>query len=188
MTAPSTSPTWWRRAPPAFKFSTFCTDPKRFPRIPPQTLYACFTAIGAHGLDRRRAQRERRSGARGDQGGRGIRHPRLSRARLVAPADHAKRWRWPRSMRSRPQAGCSWHVVHCSLGRGYDSVHGLSPAGLRHHHRGVHSLSHARRGERRRAPRRQGQDQSADPPARARSKRSGIISLPATSRWCRPIM
>src|ERR1700683_2082090 len=34
----------------AFKFSTFGTHPKRFPRIPPQTLYAAFRAIGRRGL------------------------------------------------------------------------------------------------------------------------------------------
>src|SRR3981081_3308791 len=34
----------------AFKFSTFNTDPKRFPRIAPQLLYECFTEIGKHGL------------------------------------------------------------------------------------------------------------------------------------------
>ncbi len=34
----------------AFKFSTFGTHPQRFPRIPPQTLFACFAAIGARGL------------------------------------------------------------------------------------------------------------------------------------------
>ena len=28
----------------------FGTDPKRFPRIPPQTLHACFKAISRHGL------------------------------------------------------------------------------------------------------------------------------------------
>ena len=50
----------------------------------------------------------------------------------------------------------------------------------------LHPLSHARRGARRRAAGRQGQDQSADPPARARSRRSGIISPPAISRWSRP--
>ena len=34
----------------AFKFSTFGTHPQRFPRIPPQTLYSCFSAIRPHGL------------------------------------------------------------------------------------------------------------------------------------------
>src|ERR1700754_1701522 len=34
----------------AFKFSTFGTDPKRFPRIPPALLDACFAAIAPRGL------------------------------------------------------------------------------------------------------------------------------------------
>jgi allantoinase len=34
----------------AFKFSTFGTDPERFPRIPPQTLHDCFARIAHHGL------------------------------------------------------------------------------------------------------------------------------------------
>jgi len=33
-----------------FKFSTFGTHPQRFPRIPPQLLYACFGGIAPHGL------------------------------------------------------------------------------------------------------------------------------------------
>ena len=32
----------------AFKFSTFGTDPRRFPRIPPHVLHACFTALAPH--------------------------------------------------------------------------------------------------------------------------------------------
>ena len=34
----------------AFKFSTFGTDPERFPRIPPAMLHDCFAAIAPHGL------------------------------------------------------------------------------------------------------------------------------------------
>src|SRR6516162_593357 len=34
----------------AFKFSTFGTHPQRFPRIPPQTLHACFSAIDHAGF------------------------------------------------------------------------------------------------------------------------------------------
>src|SRR5918998_2734673 len=34
----------------AFKFSTFGTDPRRFPRIPPHVLHACFAALAPHGL------------------------------------------------------------------------------------------------------------------------------------------
>jgi allantoinase len=34
----------------AFNFSTFGTDPRRFPRVPPHTLHACFAALAPHGL------------------------------------------------------------------------------------------------------------------------------------------
>ena len=34
----------------AFKFSTFGTDPERFPRIPPLMMFECFQAIAKHGL------------------------------------------------------------------------------------------------------------------------------------------
>jgi allantoinase len=34
----------------AFKFSLFETHPRRFPGIPPQTLYAAFRAVGQRGL------------------------------------------------------------------------------------------------------------------------------------------
>jgi allantoinase len=40
----------------AFKFSTFGTDPKRFPRIPPALLDAMFCGHRADGTDGRRAQ------------------------------------------------------------------------------------------------------------------------------------
>ena len=71
-----------------------------------------------------------------------------------------------RSSRPAPQTGCPAHVVHCSLGRGYDIAARLPPRRLRGDRRMLHPLSDARRGKRRQAPRRQGQDQSADPPAR----------------------
>lgn len=34
----------------AFKFSTFETHPRRFPRVPPRTLHAAFRAVGQRGL------------------------------------------------------------------------------------------------------------------------------------------
>ncbi len=103
----------------AFKFSTFCTDPKRFPRIAPQTLYACFKEIGAHGL---------MAGVHNED-------DEMVRAAIKAVEDSGIRDYRAHAM-SRPpvsetlamaevyeigaQAGCSSHIVHCSLGRGYD--------------------------------------------------------------------
>ena len=103
----------------AFKFSTFNTDPKRFPRILPQTLYACFKEIGAHGL---------MAGVHNED-------DEMVRAAIKAVEDSGIRDYRAHAM-SRPpvsetlamaevyeigaQADCSSHIVHCSLGRGYD--------------------------------------------------------------------
>jgi allantoinase len=103
----------------AFKFSTFCTDPKRFPRIPPQTLYACFAEIGKHGLaagvhnendEMVRAAMEdvEKSGIR-DYRAHGLSRPAVTETLAMAEVYEIG-----------AQAGCSAHVVHCSVGRGYD--------------------------------------------------------------------
>jgi allantoinase len=103
----------------AFKFSTFCTDPKRFPRIPPQTLYACFRQIGAHGLMagvhneddemvRAAIRAVEESGIR-DYRAHAMSRPPVSETLAMAEVYEIG-----------AQAGCSSHVVHCSLGRGYD--------------------------------------------------------------------
>ena len=68
----------------AFKFSTFGTDPKRFPRIAPPLLAECLRRRREDRPDRRRPQRGRRVRARRDGRGEGRRHHRLARARAVA--------------------------------------------------------------------------------------------------------
>jgi allantoinase len=103
----------------AFKFSTFCTDPKRFPRIPPQTLHACFKTIAAHGLAagvhnendemvRAAMQAVEASGVR-DYRAHGLSRPPATETLAMAEVYELA-----------ADAGCSGHVVHCSLGRGYD--------------------------------------------------------------------
>jgi allantoinase len=103
----------------AFKFSTFNTDPKRFPRIPPQTLYACFKEIGAHGLMagvhnendemvRAAIKAVEASGIR-DYRAHAMSRPPVSETLAMAEVYEIG-----------AQAGCSSHIVHCSLGRGYD--------------------------------------------------------------------
>jgi allantoinase len=103
----------------AFKFSTFCTDPKRFPRIPPQTLYACFQEIGRHGLAAgvHNENDEMVRAAMDDVEQSGIRDFRahgLSRPAVTETLAMAEVYE------IGAQAGCSAHVVHCSVGRGYD--------------------------------------------------------------------
>lgn len=103
----------------AFKFSTFCTDPKRFPRIPPQTLHSCFSEIGKHGLAAG-VHNENDEMVRAtmkvveDSGLRDYRAHGLSRPPVVETLAIAEVYE------IGAQAGCSSHIVHCSVGRGYD--------------------------------------------------------------------
>lgn len=103
----------------AFKFSTFGTHPTRFPRIPPQTLYACFRRIGPRGLF---------AGIHNE-------HDEMVRA-FVAEVEHSGITDYRAHGLSRPpitealadvevfelgaSAGCPVHVVHSSIGRGYE--------------------------------------------------------------------
>ena len=103
----------------AFKFSTFGTDPKRFPRITPPLLADCFAEIartgltaGVHNEDdesvRIYMERVRQSGIT-DWRAHGLSRPPL--AELLAM--HT-------IFETGAQTGCAAHVVHCSLARGYD--------------------------------------------------------------------
>ncbi|OJU01092.1 MAG: allantoinase [Rhizobium sp. 63-7] len=106
----------------AFKFSTFGTDPKRFPRIPPALLDACFAAIAPTGLT---------AGVHNEDDE--AVHAYMAKVKASGVSD------WRAHGLSRPpitellamhtifetgaQTGCPSHVVHCSLGRGYDIAH-----------------------------------------------------------------
>lgn len=106
----------------AFKFSTFGTDPKRFPRIPPALLDACFAAIAPTGLAA------------------GVHNEDDEAVRTyMAQVEASGITDWRAHGLSRPpitellamhmifetgaHTGCPAHVVHCSLGRGYDIAH-----------------------------------------------------------------
>ena len=103
----------------AFKFSTFGTDPERFPRIPPQTLHDCFARIARHGLMagvhneneeviRALEARVRASGVQGYLA-HGQSRPVYSETLAVAEIYEIG-----------ATTGCRAHVVHCSTGRGYE--------------------------------------------------------------------
>lgn len=103
----------------AFKFSTFGTDPKRFPRINPPLLADCFAEIaktgltaGVHNEDdetvRIYMERVKAAGIT-DWRAHGLSRPPL--AELLAM--HT-------IFETGAQTGCPAHVVHCSLARGYD--------------------------------------------------------------------
>lgn len=102
-----------------FKFSTFETHPERFPRIPPQMLHACFAAVGRHGLIAgvhnendemvRAAEAAVREAGITDFRAHGLSRPPVAEALAIAEVYEIA-----------ADAGCSAHVVHCSIGRGYD--------------------------------------------------------------------
>lgn len=103
----------------AFKFSTFGTDPKRFPRIPPALLDECFAAIaptgltaGVHNEDdeavRTYMDRVKASGIT-DWRAHGLSRPPITELLAMHTI-----------FETGANTGCPSHVVHCSLGRGYD--------------------------------------------------------------------
>ncbi len=103
----------------AFKFSTFGTHPERFPRIPPQQLHRFFTAIAPTGLT---------AGVHNE-------NDEVVRA-AIAAVEAAGITDYRAHSASRPPiaetlamaevyeigiaTGCPAHVVHCSIGRGYE--------------------------------------------------------------------
>ncbi|WP_438753142.1 dihydroorotase [Pararhizobium sp. O133] len=114
----------------AFKFSTFGTDPKRFPRIPAALLEACFAAIaptgltaGVHNEDdeavRAAIEKVKASGIT-DYRAHGLSRPPLTE--LLATNQIYE---------TGAATGCPAHVVHCSVGRGYDIAAAYRAQGFR---------------------------------------------------------
>lgn len=103
----------------AFKFSTFGTDPKRFPRIPPQLLAECFAAIAPTGLTAgvhneddefvRAAMDKVKASGISDWRAHGLSRPPLTE--LLAMLEIYE---------IGASTQCPAHVVHCSLSRGYE--------------------------------------------------------------------
>jgi allantoinase len=103
----------------AFKFSTFGTDPKRFPRIPPHILYACFCAVGKRGLIAgihnendemvRAFMADVEAKGITDYTAHGLSRPPISEALATAEVYELG-----------AGAGCPVHIVHSSIGRGYE--------------------------------------------------------------------
>lgn len=103
----------------AFKFSTFGTHPDRFPRIPPHMMYECFAEIARHGLmagvhnENDESVREylRRVEAQGikDYTAHGLSRPPMTETLATAEVYELG-----------AATGCSAHIVHCSVSRGYD--------------------------------------------------------------------
>jgi len=103
----------------AFKFSTFGTHPQRFPRIPPQTLFACFGEIGPRGLiagihnendEMVRAFTAKVEASNiTDYRAHGLSRPSITEALATAEVYELG-----------AGAGCPVHIVHSSIGRGYE--------------------------------------------------------------------
>jgi len=103
----------------AFKFSTFGTHPTRFPRITPPLLAAAFAQIAPTGLTAgvhneddesvRAAVAEVAALGITDWRAHGLTRPPLTE--LLATLQIYE---------TGAQTGCPAHVVHCSLGRGYE--------------------------------------------------------------------
>ena len=101
-----------------FKFSTFGTDPKRFPRIPADLLARCFEAVretgliaGVHNEDdemvRARLAQVTEAGIT-DWRAHGLSRPPLTETLAMAQI-----------YETAAGTGCAAHVVHCSVARGY---------------------------------------------------------------------
>jgi allantoinase len=103
----------------AFKFSTFGTHPKRFPRVPPQVLYAAFRAVGERGLVAgihnendemvRAFMAEVEAAGVTDYTAHGLSRPPITEALAIAEVYELG-----------AGASCPVHIVHCSIGRGYE--------------------------------------------------------------------
>ncbi len=103
----------------AFKFSTFQTHPTRFPRIPTPLLHEAFAAIAPFGLvagvhnendecARAFTRKVEASGLR-DYRAHGLSRPPITECLAIAEV-------YELGCDTR----CAAHVVHCSLGRGYE--------------------------------------------------------------------
>ncbi|MDQ0320997.1 allantoinase [Pararhizobium capsulatum DSM 1112] len=114
----------------AFKFSTFGTDPKRFPRIPAALLADCFAAIAPTGLTAgvhneddeavRAAIEKVKAAGITDYRAHGLSRPPLTE--LLATNQIYE---------TGAATGCPAHVVHCSVGRGYDIARSYRAQGFR---------------------------------------------------------
>ena len=103
----------------AFKFSTFGTHPTRFPRIPPEMLHDAFAAIAPYGLvagvhnENHEAVEAHMAKVKAagitDWRAHGLSRPPITETLAMAEIYEIG-----------ASTGCDAHVVHCSVGRGYE--------------------------------------------------------------------
>ena len=122
----------------AFKFSTFGTDPERFPRIAPAVLHDCFARIAPHGLAagvhneneeviRALESRVRAEGPH-DYRAHGLSRPVYSETLAICEIYEIG-----------ADTGCRAHVVHCSTSRGYELAAAYRAMG---HHATIEACLH----------------------------------------------
>ncbi|MBU2646526.1 amidohydrolase family protein [bacterium] len=111
-----------------FKFSTFGTDPRRFPRIPNYLLFQCFQEIapfdvvaGVHNENEEAVNHYVEAVNRSDVSD--WRAHAMSRPKITETLAMVEIYELA------AEAGCRGHVVHCSVGRGYDMCAGYRSLG-----------------------------------------------------------
>ncbi len=102
-----------------FKFSTFDTDPNRFPRIPTPLLYAAFSEVAKTGLIAgvhnendecvKAWMTAVKDAGRTDFAAHGASRPPISETLAIAEVYELAE-----------ATGCPAHIVHCSVARGYE--------------------------------------------------------------------
>lgn len=102
-----------------FKFSSFGTDPQRFPRIPPYVMYECFSEIARLGL-LAGVHNENDESVK-------LLIEKLKQANITDYRAHnLSRPRYTENIASAEvyelgaETGCRAHIVHCSNGRGIE--------------------------------------------------------------------
>ncbi|SEH21283.1 amidohydrolase family protein [Rhizobium sp. NFR12] len=150
----------------AFKFSTFGTDPKRFPRIFAPLMAECFAAIAPTGLTAgvhnendeyvRWAMAEVKVSGITDYRAHEMSRPPLTE--LLAMTEIYE---------IGAATGCPAHVVHCSLGRGYEIAAGYRAQG---HRATVECLIHYLTLDQEIDARRLGGKSKCNPPIRPRAE------------------
>lgn len=102
-----------------FKFSTFGTDPERFPRIPPKTMHACMAKIAKYGLFAGVHNED-------DETVKALTADYKAKGATDYTAHSASRPIYAENLAINQvyelgvDTGCRAHVVHCSNQRGYD--------------------------------------------------------------------
>lgn len=112
----------------AFKFSTFGTHPERFPRIPPQKLFQYFARIAKTGVSAgvhnendefvRAAMADVEASGITDYRAHGLSRPPIAETLAMTEIYEIGL-----------TTGCPAHVVHCSVGRGYEIAAGYREQG-----------------------------------------------------------